>query len=76
VYSRTSLLYCASALSGELDPELLAEESDEDSELLEDPLELAENEQPCGRASTHERRRTARARRTARRRSWRMDSTS
>jgi len=35
-----------SALSGELDLELLAEESDDDSELLEEPFELAEKEQP------------------------------
>src|SRR6266536_3524837 len=51
VYSRTSLLYWDSALSGELDRELLAEESDDDSELLADPRELAENEQAWVRTS-------------------------
>ncbi len=47
VYSRTSLLYWDSALSGELDRELLVEESDDDS----DPFELAENEQAWVRTS-------------------------
>jgi hypothetical protein len=44
-------LYWDSALSGELDRELLAEESDDDSELFEDPLELVENEQAWVRIS-------------------------
>jgi hypothetical protein len=44
-------MYWDSALSGELDRELLAEESDDDSELLEDPFELAENEQAWVRTS-------------------------
>src|SRR5215813_8569676 len=35
VYSRTSFLYCVSALPGELDFELLSDESDDDSELFE-----------------------------------------
>jgi hypothetical protein len=39
-------LYWVSALSGELDPELLAEESDDDPELLDEPFELVEKEQP------------------------------
>jgi hypothetical protein len=46
VYSRTSFLYWVSALSGELDLELLAEESDDDSELWAELFELVEKEQP------------------------------